>query len=1321
MTVINTNTASMNAQFNLNKVNQQMEKAMEQLSSGKRINSASDDAAGLAIATRMESQVRGLNQAIRNASDSLSLASTAEGAMDEVSNILQRMGELAIQASNGAMNPSDRQSLQDEMDVLTDEIDRIADTTRFNNIKLLDGSFDDTFQIGQTAGETVGLSIGDMSSTAFGVGAFADNAIAIETSRGNVAGNSSIAQIDKLTISGTAGSGDTFDVSVDDYSFTYTVTGSEGGIGGIRDAIVQRVNNTSGMKNIVSSSGGTNAGEILLTSKTAGEAFSASAVSKNVASINSVATTIGTVQQNVAGKTAAAQVDQVNIAGTIEVGDTYTLTVDGQTVNYTVGTSDTDVGDIVTGVLSEIGKNAYLGSRFTAAAFTPTGGSAVTGLTLTANTAGTAFSTAISSSNRVNAAVTSTQTTSVANAKPEAEDHVLDFSNVGPIEQDDKFAITIGNETYSYTSNTGDTVKDVRDDIHTKIAAAITGGKHNNLTATTVGANSIKLQASGTAEFTVTAKSTASAGTTSDNTATVGTKTQSAQLATVGLSELVVANTSIKAGEALSFSVDIDGTAVTTAADYTVTANDVIDQTAFRNRLVAYLNNDANMKGATTSPVFSAGKDASSIDITAGGTGKSVHVDAGSVKSDTVQNSTATFITDTSTLVAGDTITLNLTVGTTATTSAAYTVLAADKGATSGATFVTNLAAHLNADAKYNTDVKFTANGLVLEMETLAGGTANAVDTTTAAAFTIASTTGGTAGTLAAPTLAETTAATDNSATANSSFAVRTAPLENLNQIQTVTITGTPEKGDIYTFGHGATKFEYTVLGSEGPKLEHLRNAITTAMNADAAFKLVMTASNGGGSGDIILTSSGNTAATITASATDRGSNANTDAAIVKTNYVKAVAQEEKFALTGNVEEGDKYGITVDGTTLTYVATAADVSGGMRALTDSIIAEVNKSGGVLVAKVEAERSTVASEFIIKSATDGTAIVASLGITNRTADAQTTSVLNTTENSSKVTAVAQKDTVKLAEPGGSGFSAGLTFDLTSSDGTTAFTFRHTTTAGQTSAQVMSALVAGFNAISSPSAAVMTASIDPSDTGKIIMTADAAGTAITTSITDGTATATALGSDITSFQSNQGGISAVAQQQIIKLSGTLEAQDTYTLNVNGNEVSFTTTGMEKTMDQVAATLADLVNENANISSKVLAEVAGDGSLRITSKTGGEAFTVEASASNGKGGSLASMNVLDQKGATNAMKIISSSLERVNNQRSALGAFENRLDHTVSNLGNVVINTEASQSRIQDADFAKVTGDLTKSQIMSQAATAMLAQANASKQGVLSLLQG
>jgi len=164
--VINTNVASLNAQRNLGQTQNQMNVSMERLSSGLRINSAKDDAAGLAISDRMTSQIRGLNQAARNANDGISLAQTAEGALQESTNILQRMRELAVQSANDTNSASDRASLNDELEQIKAELERIAVTTEFNGTNLLDGSMagaenQATFQVGANAGvdQTISFDI----------------------------------------------------------------------------------------------------------------------------------------------------------------------------------------------------------------------------------------------------------------------------------------------------------------------------------------------------------------------------------------------------------------------------------------------------------------------------------------------------------------------------------------------------------------------------------------------------------------------------------------------------------------------------------------------------------------------------------------------------------------------------------------------------------------------------------------------------------------------------------------------------------------------------------------------------------------------------------------------------------------------------------------------------------------------------------------------------------------------------------------------------------------------------------------------------------
>ena len=140
MNSINTNMGSLTAQKNMVELNRELDQAMTRLSSGLRINSAADDAAGSAIASKMESQVRSLGVAIRNSYDAISMTQTAEGALGEVENMLQRVRELAVQAGNSTLSDSDRSMIQQEVTALTKEIDKIASTTHFNGVNLLDGS-----------------------------------------------------------------------------------------------------------------------------------------------------------------------------------------------------------------------------------------------------------------------------------------------------------------------------------------------------------------------------------------------------------------------------------------------------------------------------------------------------------------------------------------------------------------------------------------------------------------------------------------------------------------------------------------------------------------------------------------------------------------------------------------------------------------------------------------------------------------------------------------------------------------------------------------------------------------------------------------------------------------------------------------------------------------------------------------------------------------------------------------------------------------------------------------------------------------------------
>jgi flagellin len=184
---VNTNVASLNSQRNLTNSTNDLQTSFERLSSGKRVNSAADDAAGLQIGSRLEAQVNGLNQGARNANDGISMAQTAEGALDETTNMLQRMRVLSIQSANGSNSAADRTALDKEFGQLKDEINRVAKDTTFGGETLLDASFNNDFQVGAdanqvinvkitTAMNTTGLSINSASIASAGTaqGAIAD-------------------------------------------------------------------------------------------------------------------------------------------------------------------------------------------------------------------------------------------------------------------------------------------------------------------------------------------------------------------------------------------------------------------------------------------------------------------------------------------------------------------------------------------------------------------------------------------------------------------------------------------------------------------------------------------------------------------------------------------------------------------------------------------------------------------------------------------------------------------------------------------------------------------------------------------------------------------------------------------------------------------------------------------------------------------------------------------------------------------------------------------------------------------------------------------
>jgi flagellin len=231
---INTNVASLSAQNQLSKSQGMNDQALERLSSGLRINSAKDDAAGLAISTRFQSQISGLNVAQRNANDGISLAQTAEGALDEITNNLSRIRELSVQAANATNSASDREALDDEVQQRIEEIDRISSQTAFNGLKVLDGSFkEQNFQVGANAGETIGVDL-TTSTRSGSIGGVASQSLGIDFDSGNNTIN------DGENIQLTIGDGD---------QQTIEFTGNEESIGDVVDQINSQLDGASAVLN----------------------------------------------------------------------------------------------------------------------------------------------------------------------------------------------------------------------------------------------------------------------------------------------------------------------------------------------------------------------------------------------------------------------------------------------------------------------------------------------------------------------------------------------------------------------------------------------------------------------------------------------------------------------------------------------------------------------------------------------------------------------------------------------------------------------------------------------------------------------------------------------------------------------------------------------------------------------------------------------------------------------------------------------------------------------------------------------------------------
>ena len=339
--VISTNTASINAQRHLNASRQDLDVAMERLSSGQRINSAADDAAGLAIRDKMTSQVEGLNQAVRNANDAISFMQSAEGALEETTNILQRMRTLAVQAVNDTNSASDRANLNDEIGKLQEEITRIGNTSTFNNKNLIDGSMTSSvFQVGHISGQTIEVSLNDMRSTALGSSTYAAGATYDQQT---VTLSGSLTDGETVTLDLTWA--DTTINTIDPAALTVTAGSTD-----ITGASALATLATAATESYGDSFTFTVDNNVLtITSKTAGVdgRFTASAaLTGQTAQTATVATTT-------AGTSATPEVQTITLTGGVNKGDSINVVFGGESFTYTA-TADRTQTEAATAVAALI-------------------------------------------------------------------------------------------------------------------------------------------------------------------------------------------------------------------------------------------------------------------------------------------------------------------------------------------------------------------------------------------------------------------------------------------------------------------------------------------------------------------------------------------------------------------------------------------------------------------------------------------------------------------------------------------------------------------------------------------------------------------------------------------------------------------------------------------------------------------------------------------------------------------------------------------------------------------------------------------------------
>ena len=1280
MTVINTNTASIMAQANMKKVSGELEQAMERLSSGLRINSAADDAAGLSIVNRMEAQVRGLNMAIRNANDGISLTQSAEGGMQEVTNILQRMRELSVQASNGTYSDDDRAQLQAEVSQLSDELGRIAETTTFNGQNILDGEFDGSISVTGTGEGNLDVSIGSMSSVVLGARADgpAEAATLASVNFGGVSTNAADYQ------------GASFDVSVDGVTANVNLPTTNGinPTGAVAEVSFAGEDRGPATSMIMGDNVFTNhgyngfmkSGTVNLADKSL-RIFEMRVNDTDYESVDlsdALSSILGVDEDalNTPETYTASKSDEVTRAQFIQaLNDTFAADANFQGDNAVTASIDnygalqlTVAGGDGFVSLREASDGATTGIFVKQFVYDDHGtvtnalAQPMNAVDLTDN-AKAAFNVTVNDGTAVDVEFWDKMNDS-SYVKDRAAVSVPELTRVMQAALDEHFtgndAITVGfdegNRNFTF-----DVAGGLRKVTFAEVSA-ITDGSSSTGTGV--------------------AQLLGTAGTVDNNDTTVNLTTLDSTATNIN------SITAAYEDENLVFSAIVNNNARVDISMVDYLRENVTDVTAAEGEEVQ----------AALQAAFDAnftGDDA--VTVTLGSNGKFRFDVAGGIGyinlSEYSDGTAGTFLAE----VVGGAVEYNKLI-TPDTQSAA---LAGEAGSALysesalGGTPSTRFLPAFGPSAAYGAG---SGNG---DRVTIFADVDNVE-----------------------PLMIE----------AEDTRSISSVDPDNTASTVAFTVTDTAtdaENGQIISI-------DYAIGGTEST----LTLTLVTSLTSGAGGL------SGGQVGISTLTTAANLATAITT----------------------AIARQTDFTATASVTDGTAaFGVASSGAVVTFtIGDGATTTDDYRPLDGihGIRTNSETTEGIVVTTGEDGFDLTVGEVSVAQA-DGLQITAGTYATIEAYAAEIQRVINETgtfsgENAVNVvvkegtTDASPLEPVKyVAFENEHGKFMSIANNQLAAFGTDVDTFIDNT-------NVLSELQDELGLTADQTTYATHGGID----GGVDTTQD--GGYVSVSIQDGENTVTKavqvsqdatrnfadFASDLeaainTDFAGNGYSVSIAASGGSFSLGLDQTGAKTITLSgsiINdafGDTVSATGTDGEgaafsSMADVEAAINEDLTAAGGNAQAawdaasnsftfEALTGTAGSGSSISLSGDDlavlqfGDTLSATGSAGNATASTIENIDISTASGAASALDSIDNALSYVNSQRAQLGAIENRLNHTISNLTSVVVNTEASQSRIQDADFAVETSKLTKAQVLSQAATSMLAQANASKQSVLSLLQG